>query len=385
MGKRFSKSINRGFIGAAAMAVLAGPAAAQSNETLQQKVATLEARVAELETESESGLKIAPGTTLTFYGYAKADLLFDQDYDLGNTIFGLANLNAATPAGSAFTGHAFQSRLGFTTSTNTSHGPLTTKVEGDFFGGGGGQFRLRHAYGEYAGFLAGQTWTNWMPIESYPGTLDFQGPAGIPFARQNQFRYTFGFGEGLSASFSVENDPSSSSDRAAITAAASYRFSHGMGDSFVKLAAVSRELSTPTGTEDAYGVNLSGNTSLWQGGSLQVALTTGEGIGSYMVFGGPDVDSAGKAIETDGITIGLTQAINDKLALGLAYGKREIDRYAGALATDTSELETVHFNVTYKPVERVTLGLEYITGERTEFGGASFDADRIQASAQFNF
>jgi hypothetical protein len=39
---------------------------------------------------------------------------------------------------------------------------------------------LRHANLTVGNLLIGRSWTNFMPIESYPVTLDFQGPSGIP-------------------------------------------------------------------------------------------------------------------------------------------------------------------------------------------------------------
>jgi len=370
-------------LGASAMLIagFAPPAGAQTKAELEAKVDSLETRVEQLETSDSGRLIIAPNTTLRFYGYAKADFIYDLDFDLGNTIFGIASLGAASVPGENFSAHAFQSRLGLESVTQTDGGPLTVKLEGDFFGSGGGQFRLRHAYGTYRGFLAGQTWTNFMPLESYPGTLDFQGPAGIPFARQTQLRYTHDFANGFALSGSIENDPSALSDRPAITGAASYSFERG----FVKLAAVSRGLDGVGGRESAYGINLSGNAQLWSGGSIQASYTTGEGIGSYMVFGGGDLDAVGNAIETEGFTIGVNQGVGEKVTLGLAYGMRNITAGAGALGTDTSDLETVHVNLIYKPLKNLSVGVEYITGERTQFNGASFSADRVQTSVQFNF
>ena len=91
-------------------------------------------------------------------------------------------------------------------------GPLKTRFEGDFFGSGGNQifsnstsFRLRHAFGSVGGLLAGQTWSNFMPIESYPGTVDFNGPAGLTFIRQAQLRYTHKIDDHLTLRGSVEN------------------------------------------------------------------------------------------------------------------------------------------------------------------------------------
>ncbi|NVF16419.1 hypothetical protein [Vreelandella maris] len=58
--------------------------------------------------------------------------------------------------------HVYQSQssFGIATSTPTDRGVLKTRIEGDFFGSDGGEFRLRHAYGEWNGLLAGQTKTN---------------------------------------------------------------------------------------------------------------------------------------------------------------------------------------------------------------------------------
>jgi len=357
-----------------------GPVAAQ---TVEQQLADLRARVDDIYGDGSKGFRISPNTRLKVYGYVKADFIEDLDFDLGTTIFDILSVVPGTPTDSSFRAQAIQSRIGFWTYTDTSMGELQTRIEGDFFGGGpnGGQFRLRHAYGEIGGLLIGKTWTNFMPIESYPDSLDFQGPAGIPFSRPEQVRYTHDLGNGFSLSGSIERDSASAgaSNSPAVTAAGSYTF----GDSFVKLAGLYHQVpSTGFGQLDGWGVNLSGNTSLWQGGTLQASLTTGEGIGSYMVFGGMDAIGA-SVIQTSGATLGINQAINPKTSVGLVYGYRDIDR--GVLATDTQNITTVHASIYYKPVEKMQLGLEYIYAEKQQFDGVNVNASRIQASAQFNF
>jgi hypothetical protein len=106
----------------------------------------------------------------------------------------------------------------------------------------------------------------------------------------------------------------------------------------------------------------------------------GEAISSYMVFGG-DNTFAGAAVETDGVTIGISQTQND-WTFGLGYGLRNIDQ--GAL-TDTTKLETVHLTSSYQIRENTSVGLEYITGTRDLFDGSSVSADRLQGSVQFSF
>lgn len=362
----------------AVLLVVGATTSAVSAQDSATELADLRERVEQLEAQQGgTGFNLPGDTTVEIYGYAKVDLFFDLDSPLGTTFFGLANLEPGFTKNSDSSAQAFQSRLGFRTSTETDLGTLKTVIEGDFFGNGGGSFRLRHAYGSLGGFLAGQTWTNFMPIESYPGTLDFQGPAGIPFVREAQVRYTHDVGNGFMLSGSVEDDPSGVSTRLAVTAAASYEF----GDSFVKLAVLSRQVEGATEDVDGWGVNLSGYTSLWEGNTIQASLTTGEAIGSYMVFGGADV-FGNTAVETDGLTLGISQDFAEKFSAGLVYGLRDIKQGA---ATDTETLETLHLTLNYKPVERVNVGLEYITGERTLFNNRSARADRVQTSVQFNF
>lgn len=361
------------------LAALAAPASAQDQAT---ELAQLRDRVAQLETNNGNRLSfnIGSGTTMTVYGYIKADFLYDFDTNLGLTSGGLGGLVAGGNTGSNFRAHSFQSRLGVRTATDTDLGVVKTVIEGDFFGSGGGGFRLRHANVTFGNWLAGRSWTNFMPIESYPGTLDFQGPAGMPFSRQSQIRYTASLGDAVNASFSIENAAGASNDPT-LTATVSYK----TGKAFFKLAALGGTVNYGGSSYDRWGVNVSANASLWEGSKINASYTIGEGIGSYMVSGGPDGQTIGAVdslIETQAITIGLTQAITEKVSLGVAYGARQNDA-PGLLATDT--LQTLHTSVFWHPTERMTVGAEVIWGERELGNGSTENATRLQTSVQFNF
>lgn len=104
-----------------------------------------------------------------------------------------------------------------------------------------------------------------------------------------------------------------------------------------------------------------------------------------MVYGGTDLDAAGNAISTEGLTIGANQDIGEKVTVGLAYGLRMIDAGVGTLGSDTEELKTILLNLQYRPVENISVGVEYTRGERSQFNNTAFSADRIQTSVQFNF
>lgn len=404
-----------GLMGAtAALALLAaGGAQAQSIEELRARVEALEAR------QAESGrVKVPVGTTIEFGGYAKLDFTYDLDQGMGDTV----NINGLTPGakdGGGFRAHARQSRFWFKTSTDTAQGPVNTHLEFDFFGGGGNQVfsnsynpRLRHAYGTWNGFLAGQTWTNFMPIEFYPNTLDFQGPTGLPFIRQAQLRYTMPVNDQLTISASLENsefsghdfnnDPvgetsaSAASGRGGFnaemdelpdfTVAALYK-----GDGFgFKAAGLLRQLNTPNDTDDdiGWGINLSGSADLWQGGKLVASGTYGDGVGRYIIDGGGEdgfVDAAGNlhTIESWGAAAQVSHDFTDQVSAALAYSYYSVeDSFIG---TRTDNLSIVHASLFYKPNKKVLIGAEVIYGERELADGRDEDATRLQTSFQFNF
>ncbi len=374
-----------------ALAMAGGSVAAQS----------LEARVAELEKrlekeEARTGMLTATGFNLSFYGYAKLDAIHDFDYALGNTTGGMANIGLGSVKGSDDRLHAFQSRLGLRGSQETDLGKLSFAIEGDFFGGGGGSFRLRQAWGQLGGFMAGQAWGLWSPLAETPNVADFNGVGGIAGYRVAQVRYTHQLSETLSLAGAVEADYVSWGAKPALTAALTWKASD-IGS--VQLGAISRSLKRVGGGEsDAWGATLSGNFRLWEGGLIQATYTKGEGVSSLLTFSAfagqqagsgtntiYDLDNNGDAIGMEGLSLAVTQTLNDKVEIAAAYGLNDDDAYTGRLANHTDSLETLHLSLRYKPVKSLVVGAEYVMTERKDFGGNSFDNNRIQLSAQFNF
>ena len=372
---------------------------------------------------------------MAVYGYTKLDAIVDIDQQLGDS----ADFTAIRPNGSVaqnrggpqFRLHARQSRLSFETRTPTNYGQLQTFIQGDFFGTGGNQFisnsstfRIRHAYGVLGPVLAGQTWSNFMDINDYPETLDFNGPAGQIFVRQAQIRYTHAFGK-LSVSGAIENpqgdvtantgataaapipkaptDPVNNIDRAPdLTLSTEYTDSWG----HLMVAGVGRRFETDNGGGDATGLTKQSD-SAWGGGvlfggSLNIGALLpglvpailakdtvgwnsfyGSGIGRYVLIGGGNFDSAViKNFGTPAVREE-TQAQwggfawyqhrwTDELRSNFVYGIQR-NHWSDAIAsgftsgTNTAladRTESVHVNLIWSPVKAVNLGLEYIWGER---------------------
>jgi hypothetical protein len=216
-----------------------------------------------------------------------------------------------------------------------------------------------------------------MPLASYPITLDFQGVAGIPFARQEMLRYTREFGD-WRLELAVEEHNDEVSDPVYVAALA-----WDTDPALVRLSGLVGEVDDGLGgEEDIHGVNLSTTLSLWEGGTLDASYTFGEGIASYLVFLGDDVDAQGNAIGREAAYIGLAQGVGEKLTLRAILGHRWNERGA---ADATESLTSVHLNAEYEVFENTDLGIEYFHGVRDTFGGAAYQVDRIQASITYNF
>src|SRR5215831_9256876 len=136
--------------------------------------------------------------TLEIYGFGQADAI--ADFKVNDPNWYDVNRPSKLPSfpgefGSD--GHFYlsprQSRFGAKGVLPTSNGDVTAVFEFDMFGVGvdKGQttIRLRHAYGQWGRWLAGQTNTLFMDASIFPNVIDYWGPAGMAFIRNPQIRY----------------------------------------------------------------------------------------------------------------------------------------------------------------------------------------------------
>lgn len=344
-------------------------------------------------------------TELTIQGYAKLDVIYDVDADLGNAV-GHGSLQNDNVDGHTRM-NARQSRIGFGTATPMDMGgDLETYVEGDFYGTNG-NLRLRHAYGTWNGILAGQNWSNFNSFVGTPPTLDFTGAAGQSSQfRQAQLRYTVG-----DFSVSIE-DPDAIGGEAASQPAGekdsfydlTARYESSAGPVNFSAGAVLNQFGYDTGNTDdsAFGVGAFGAVSseVAPGTTVRGALTAGDGIGGYMSVtpvGNPGyVDGNGdiETISAFGGTVSVTQAMGPG-ALTVAYANATVDIDDavddGALRGSTAETnESLFVNYIWSPVDRVSYGIEgswHRQSYQDQLANGDDDSDgiRIQASAQYSF
>ncbi|HAA46541.1 MAG: hypothetical protein XD36_2733 [Halomonas sp. 54_146] len=349
-------------------------------------------------------------TKASVYGYAKLDIIYDVDADLGNAI-GHRNiaLDGEPSKDGNFDMHAYQSRIGFKTVTPVSGSDLVTQIEGDFYGEGGGEFRLRHAYGSWNGILAGQFWTNFYGFVAGTPTIDFTGPPGVGNqARQPQLRYTAGnFSasiedpDTLGGSEITENNVVQTSSDAAKSELpdVTVRYTDTSGTFKYSASAVMRQLEYDA-VEDAgatvnddsafgWGVALEAAMDVSEAVTLRAGITHGDGLGGYMNVS-PQTSPAylannGKleTLESTGGTIGASFKVGPG-AINASYNVATVDLDDEELdGNDT--FETAYLNYIWSPAERISYGIEAAWNSREVKDGRDGDATRIQGMVMYSF
>ena len=441
-----SRFINNAVCGLAAVALLLGATGAaradghaslkQELRVLTERMQELEAKLAETEdirdrailsTGKSPGSFLIPGTDTEFSisGYFKADFIYDLKQKQGSTIYP-AGLKTSPGDGDDqgddqghFQAHAKQSRLKISTSTPTPLGDLNAVIETDFFGSGGNEnqsnsygLRLRNAYVQIGGLLAGQYWTNFGTLSAYPGTVDFEGPSGITFIRQAQVRWTQSIDDKLKFAVSLEN-PEASGIKSVNGMGNLFKDSEGkdknpafldrLPDAVValeynddwgqlRLSALGRQLTSPDDKQDelAYGINVGGTFAAWPGGNILANFTYGDGIGRYLIDGvGEDAiyDVAAQRLETKkalGIVLGANHKFSDTVMSQVVVGRHQISD-ARRLSAGFRRVNTVHTSLFWSPLSRLRFGVEVVFYDKEEDDGEKIENTRLQTSVQVSF
>lgn len=427
MARPFSQSLLIGF--AVLLFGAAAPSHAESSD-----MAALEARVAELEALVEQLMdqrsaratvavtKPAPQPAIAtnnykFGGYVKLDAMF-SDYGDGDLAPGSLGsqfyvpstipVGGATSEGPDVDMQGRETRINFQSDHLLANGGrLGTFLEMDFFVGSGGNERvsnsynprLRHAFINYDNWLFGQTWSTFQDVGALAENLDFIGPAeGTTFVRQAQVRFTKGPWE-----FALENPETTITpfgggqrivaDDGGVPDFVA-RYTAGVGNGYIKAAALVRELNCETDiiddTETAVGLSLSGKQMLGDDDFRWMA-TAGKGTGRYLGLNTSNdavLDSSGRlnAIEQWGGFVSYRHFWDPEWRSNLTLSYLSNDNDAALTGTGvTKDVYSMHVNLLYQPIEKMTVGGEIMYAERTLESDASGDMTRVLLSAKYAF
>jgi hypothetical protein len=367
-------------------------------------------------------------TEMTIYGHAMLDMGYQtkqNDPDWFDVLrpTKLPSFEGEFGSDGKFYSSVRQSRLGVSTSTPTSAGPLKTIFEFELFGVGAdaGQttFRLRHAWGEVGQFGAGQYWSTFMDIDVFPNSIEYWGPTAMIFYRNVQARWTpWQTDSGSRFAVSLERPGASGdggrfADRVELDGiegdfelpdlAAHLRWADDWGH--VQLAGILRRIKWNDLNDDAFdlsgsatgwGLNLSTNVKFGPH-VLRGSLVYGEGIQNYLNdastdigvetnFTNPVSPIRGVTIPLVGLTAFLDLNWSDKWTSTVGFSMQDNDLPDGQSDEAFAEGFYGLANLLWHPFDNVMVGAELQWAERDNFrDGYSSDDFRVQFSAKYSF
>jgi hypothetical protein len=368
------------------------------------------------------------------YGFVMADMIYDfkrVDPNWNDTlrVTTIPTEDGAYGSDGEFIFGVRQSRLGIKGNYGDD---ITYMLEAELFGVGGdeGQTtpRLRHAWATYKNFGMGQTWSNFMDIDIFPNTLDYWGPTGMVFYRNQQARYTFPMGEDeFSVAFEDPGTalsvgrfreanacdiPNPSPDCDSVDSEAgdlfqayndlpdlSVRYRNNGDFGHYQVAGMLRKLGyerLDTGSKDhelGWGINASTGFNTWGRDVLKLQLAYGEGIGNYMNDGGLDIapnsaditTAQAEAVPLLGISAYYDHYWNDQWSTSFGWSMTDLDTSDGQFDSEFARGQIAQINLLHYPRDNILLGTEFSWGERKDVSGETGEDYRIQFSLKVNF
>ncbi|PLW68550.1 DcaP family trimeric outer membrane transporter [Pseudohalioglobus lutimaris] len=387
------------------------------------------------ELESESPVVVAREQEVArgfdIYGFVMADAIYDfkrVDPDWADTlrVSTIPTQDGQFGEDGDFVFSVRQSRLGFAADYDTPAGKVTALLEAELFGTGGdaGQTtpRLRHAWATWNNVGIGQYWSNFMDADVFPNTIDYWGPTGMVFYRNQQVRYTVPMGDDVFA-IALENpdtaltvgkfrDECTSGDVENCDSVLddvfrkyndipdlSVRYRNNNDWGHWQLAGMARKLGyerLDTGARDhefGWGVNASTVINTFGKDKLKLQLVYGEGIGNYMNDGGVDLapktanlqGNSAEAVPLLGVVAYYDHYWSDKWSSSVGWSTTKLDTTKGQAGNEFEQGQIAQVNLLHYPTSGVMIGGELIWGEREDVSGDDGYDLRAQLSLKVNF
>lgn len=299
----------------------------------------------------------------------------------------------------------------------TELGEMRAFIEGDF-NGTNGAFRLRHAYGQYARLIIGQTWSTFSDPNADHEDIDFEGVNAENVVRQAQFRYFMPLPKDLRLAVSLEYPTASVTGGTAINQIPDIigRVTKKIPKGHLQGAVVLREIRAQRNDQPevthsalAWGVSASGVVPAGGKGWSKrdrfiFQFNGGKGIARYI----NDLQScncgADAAFDPDGGFDALTawgfyaayehhwENFPNPLKLplnhfrsSLIWGRVKVDNPSFMPGTSYKQTDRVSLNALWSPIPQVDIGIEYIWGQRMNEDGSRGTATQLQMRFRFLF
>jgi len=343
------------------------------------------------------------GPELKFGGYVKVD--FIQDFDpIGNPFQFKTDAipvegTAAAEQGGQTTIHAKETRFSLDLRHDMDGEKFRAYIEGDFFADNN-TFRVRHAFGEYANFLGGQTWTTFMDISARPRSLDYEGPDAEIFVRQAMIRYTHPFSAQWKLAVAVEQPggqfaiPAGLQGNARSTLPDFPAFlRYESTRAHVQFAGILRQIrfdgqgGSPDVSTMGFGGNVSFRVNIAGKSGLMGEVSFGQGLGRYIEsLNGQNADAVFRndttleALTARAFVIGYEQHWSKTLQSTFAFALADLSKNEGLSASTIKQIHDGRLNLIWSPHAKVEVGGEVLRGWRKNQNDAEGEAWRFQFS-----
>lgn len=342
-------------------------------------------------------------------GYLMARAEFDFDKIVDNVDFMPSQIQRGY-------GPSSQYQMDITTSTLFLKLVGHSRLLGDFqiytsgdWRGDGKNFRLLNAYMRTKHLTLGYTTGGFMDLAAYPATVDNAGPCGMTFYRTTQIALNFDLFSGMTMGIGIESPNFSATvDNYTSVGAQSfpnipiylkYRLYEG---SHVRLGGIIRDasyrnlVSNSKRQKIAWGGQAS---ALLNFGKLHVSgqYSIGEGIGSLIndvsnigvdLVPVPDYDGRMMLLLTDAWFAAVQYNFSNRLFASATYSQSNLRSRRG-LADARPDMykrgQYLAVNMFAMVSENMQMGIEYLHGWRLDFNEHTYNANRINLSARYNF
>jgi hypothetical protein len=307
------------------------------------------------------------------------------------------------------------SRMNLDVRSPSRIGDLRTFLEWDF-AGTGNSARLRHAFIQAKRWTIGQTWSTFSDREAEPIGIDFEGLNAISLFRQPQIRFTQSMRENLSLSLAIENPAPDLTGASGVNLTPDFisrirwepsgrvprprlfrRTAHVQAAILVRTLrgelANRPETTLSTG---GFGANVSGVlVPRWsQDDRFKFAVNSGSGIGRYITdlgtLGGqdafldPTADSL-RALPVYSSYFGYERAWTPTFTSVVTYGLVRVNNIDAQPGDALRETQRGTFNLTWTPIPKLELVVEFLSGRRVNKDGRSGTSSQFQAGWTFRF
>ena len=269
--------------------------------------------------------------------------------------------------------------------------------QNDFFGSDTAdmRYRVQHIYGQLYGFKAGFTYGVWEDPDTWPDTVDYEGPNAVIFSRRPVAQYTYAWSDNWNTTFGLEKpdifvdvnsgpNPGGSTLTRVPDLGFNTRFEkEGFGH--LQFSTMFRDLGVKDGAGDSHhvlgwGVNLGAGIDVTKRDALQLLGVYGEGVGGM----GNDASflNSDAAFDANGnlealaywsAMVGFTHRWNEHFRSTVTYGYVNLDNASGQAATFYHTSHYASANLIWQLRKRLSVGLEGLYGIKEARNGVDSD------------